>query len=237
MANNYFSFKQFTITQNHSAMKVGTDGVLLGAWCECASAGRILDIGAGTGLISLMLAQKSDAHIDAVEIDGGAVADAELNFLNSAWNKQVRIHHSDIQSFSEETSYMYDVIVSNPPFFEKSLKNSDTSKAQARHTDSLSFEDLMKIVAEKLTEAGAFYVVVPADAEKRIDAVAKPFGLYVHKKLYVKTRTDKPPKRLLLKFERFQQFTEVDEIIIEKYGRHRYSEEYLELTKEYYLFA
>lgn len=218
-------------------MRVGTDGVLLGAWAECAGAKRILDIGAGTGLISLMLAQKSDALIDAVEIDDGAVVDAQVNILNSAWSNQVLLHHSDILTFSEETSWIYDVIVSNPPFFEKSLKNPDASKAKARHADSLTFEDLIGVVAKKLSETGCFYVVIPTDSEKRIASVALPSGLYVLEKLYVKTRTEKPPKRVLLKLGRFQQSVAVEEIIIEKYGRHQYSEEYLELTKEYYLFA
>jgi len=218
-------------------MRVGTDGVLLGAWADCQNASRILDVGTGTGLISLMLAQRSSADIDAVEVDSGAVVDAGRNFSASEWAERINLHHCSVQDFAGNSKEKYDLVVSNPPFFENSLKNPDLSKASARHTESLTFEELLYTVSVLLNDDGAFCVILPVLSEQRFLDVARNEGFYVCEKMYVKTTPVKQSKRLMMKFKKAENELKSSELIIEKYGRHKYSEEYLKLTEEFYLFA
>ncbi len=237
MANNYFSFKQFTIYQDNAAMKVGTDGVLIGAWAECNNAKRILDVGTGTGLIAIMLAQRnSNALIDAVEIDDKACSDAKLNISNCPWSKRIKLINTNFIDFCKVSSRNYDLIVSNPPFFVNSLKNKDSAKAIARHNHSLSFDELSKGVANIISLSGVFCVIIPYD--NKIDFInqAKNNGLFVNKIMEILPTPSKKPKRIMLQFSLFEKNAEYDSLIVEEFGRHKYSQDYINLTKSFYLF-
>ena len=218
MSNPYFQFKQFTVWHDKCAMKVGTDGVLLGAWTSVESAHRILDIGTGTGLVALMLAQRSlpDANIVALEIDEAAVGQAREN---------VRKYRS---------SDKFDVIVSNPPYFVDSLECPDRQRTAARHNNSLSYEDLLEGVSGLLTENGFFTVVIPADVAERVKKIASIKKLYAVRQLNVITKPGGIPKRVLITFSFSNQECIVEELLTEL-ARHQYSEEYMTLTRDYYL--
>ncbi len=235
MANSYFKFKQFTIIQNKSAMKVGTDGVLLGAWANCNHAKNILDIGTGTGLIALMLAQKSQAKIDAVEINISAVEEAKLNIQNSPWQNRISVFHTSFQEFAQNSKKKYDLIVSNPPYFTQSKKAQQLARTYARHNDSLSAADLYKGVSLLLADKGELNIIIPADDFTKYIEAASIVQLYCTKILWVEPTPKTPPKRVLLAFEKFDCGCSENTIIIESNGRHQYSDDYKELTKDYYL--
>ena len=168
MANSWFKFKQFTIHQNDTAMKVGTDGVLLGAWTKIKTdTQNILDIGTGTGLIALMLAQKtlSSSQIDAVELDQLAYQQAKENFKLSNWSQKLQAINQSIQEFTINTSKKYDLIISNPPFFRNSFASKNTQRQIARHTDSLSYDDLLYSVKKILLDDGIFQLSFPSTAK------------------------------------------------------------------------
>ncbi|MFM2293328.1 MAG: hypothetical protein RIS29_3141, partial [Bacteroidota bacterium] len=152
MANPFFRFKQFTVFHDRCAMKVGIDGVLLGCWTNVADTSMVLDIGTGTGLIALMIAQRTDAHIDAIDIDEGAFEQAMINVQASPWSSRLNVVLSSLQDFVSDKKY--DLIVSNPPYFINSLKNPDEQRTTARHTDSLTHEELIDQCIPKLTEGG-----------------------------------------------------------------------------------
>ena len=235
MSSQEFVFKQFTILQDRCAMKVGTDAVLLGSWVITSDAKKILDIGTGTGIIALMLAQKSDAIIDAIDIDTNSFIQAEQNVSNSHWKERIHIHHISLQQFATSCKFKYDLIVSNPPYFVDSSKASEESRTNARHTDQLPFDDLLNGVLNLLNSTGKFYVILPTKESQVFREMAEKQNLFLTKLTRVITRTDKPEKRLLMKFEFNQHEVEEDSIIIEKEGRHCYTDEYTELTKDYYL--
>ncbi len=159
--NNWFEFKQFRIEQQKAAMKVGTDGVLLGAWTPIVDAQRILDVGTGTGLIALMLAQRSNARIDAVEIDKLASEEAEFNFAQSPWNDRLNVFNTNFQVFVNLPFVPYDLIVSNPPFFINSLKTKCAALSVARHDEMLSFDQLITGAKRLLSNTGRFCVIIP----------------------------------------------------------------------------
>ena len=230
MSNPYFQFKQFTVWHDNCAMKVGTDGVLLGAWTSVESAHRILDIGTGTGLVALMLAQRSlpDANIVALEIDEAAVGQARENVIRSPWKERVEVVQADFRKY--RSSDKFDVIVSNPPYFVDSLECPDRQRTAARHNNSLSYEDLLEGVSGLLTENGFFTVVIPADV-KKIASIKK---LYAVRQLNVITKPGGIPKRVLITFSFSNQECIVEELLTEL-ARHQYSEEYMTLTRDYYL--
>lgn len=200
MSNPYFQFKQFTVWHDKCAMKVGTDGVLLGAWTSVESAHRILDIGTGTGLVALMLAQRSlpDANIVALEIDEAAVGQARENVIRSPWKERVEVVQADFRKY--RSSDKFDVIVSNPPYFVDSLECPDRQRAAARHNDSLTYEDLLEGVSGLLTENGFFTVVIPADVAERVKKIASIKKLYAVRQLNVITKPGGIPKRVLITF-------------------------------------
>ncbi|MCW3804974.1 tRNA1(Val) (adenine(37)-N6)-methyltransferase [Plebeiibacterium marinum] len=237
MANSYFKFKHFTIEQNMAAMKVGTDGVLLGAWVNCNNARVILDVGTGTGLIALMCAQKNQyANIDALEIDNMAFVQAGINIENSPWNHRIVAINDCLQHFSVVASKKYDLIVSNPPFFNNSLKNVCEQKSMARHTETLTYMELIKGVVSLLSDKGRFAVVLPFDAFGDFEKYANENLLYLQKVLKVKPTPQKQAKRVLMEYG-FEKISDVDEkvMVVEEFGRHGYSDEYKELTKDFYL--
>ncbi|MBN1951826.1 MAG: methyltransferase [Bacteroidales bacterium] len=236
MPNPYFRFKQFTILQDKCAMKVGTDGVLLGAWVATGDARRILDIGTGTGLIALMLAQRSGADIHAVEIDPGAAEQAGENFRNSPWAVRLKILRQDFLEFVHHAE-PYDLIVSNPPYFRNSLKAPDPSRATARHDHQLDLDGLLSGAASLLNPNGRVGLVYPAAEMQRVEEVAASYGLFLSGKTEIIPAPGKAPKRVLFEFDTndHQGECNTNYLVLEETGRHRYSEAYKILTQDFYL--
>lgn len=237
MANNYFEFKQFRIDQEGSAMKVGTDGVLLGAWAAISKARRILDIGTGTGLIAVMIAQRSGsgAKIDAVEIDSSSYQQAVNNFANCPWTCQLNAFHLSFQEFYRSTNQKYDAIVSNPPYFLNGLKAKGESRTQARHADHLPFEELLKGSLELLTESGVLSVILPIEEGEYFERMARLTGFFLKRKFSVLPNPGKPVKRYLMEFSVQKCESQFSDLIVENGQRHVYSPAYIALTKDFYL--
>lgn len=241
-----FQFKKFTINQDRCAMKVGTDGVLLGAWCPIDNNPlSILDIGAGTGILSLILAQRSNAEhpslqgelaqqIDAIEIDENAFEQCVENFENSPWGDKLFCFHAGLDEFMEEPEDEYDLIISNPPFYNEDYKTENEQRDLARFSDALPFKDLVEAVNLLLSENGIFAVIIPFKEEEKFIALAYDFELHPFKITRVKGTPTTEIKRSLLAFSKTQKQTLVDELIIEM-ARHQYTEEYIDLTKDFYL--
>jgi tRNA1Val (adenine37-N6)-methyltransferase len=235
MNDSSFRFKQFTINQDRCAMKVGTDGVLLGAWVKVNGAKRILDIGTGTGLIALMLAQKSDAIIDAIDIDKDAFEQAKKNVANSKWHNRIHVLHSSLQEFSASLKDKYDLIVSNPPFFSDAYKAGTEARNIARHTDeTLSFDDLISGVKKLLMPVGKFCVILPFKEGNDFIEKSRANDLHIQKLTRVKTKSDKQQKRLMIEF-RFQKTNPVEDDIVIQEEDLSFTREYIELTKDYFL--
>lgn len=235
MSNQSFVFKQFRINQDKCAMKVGTDAVLLGSWVNASNSKTILDIGTGTGIIALMLAQKSGARIDAIDIDNSAFEQALENIKNCNWKDRITAHHISLQQFASDSPVKYDLIVSNPPYFVDSSKAIEESRTNARHTDQLAYHDLLDGVLKLLNPTGKFYVILPTKEGESFWELAEENKFYLTKLTRVITRADKPEKRLLMRFEFIRRTFSENSIIIEKDERHSYTDEYKELTKDYYL--
>ena len=220
---NMFQFKQFVIEQELCAMKVGTDGVLLGAWARGGQ--RVLDIGTGTGVIALMMAQRyPEAQVTAIDIDEGAVRQTLLNVETSPFTTQVVVRHEPVQEHQGE----YDAIVSNPPFFIDSLAAPDLQRNMARHTETLSYGQLMQAAYRLLTDDGEFSVVVPFDYRRRMEDEAIFVGFFPSRVCGVKTTDRKPVKRYLLAFRKHPCQCEEEVLTI---GDSRYQQ----LTQDFYL--
>ena len=231
---SYFAFKQFRVYHDRCAMKVGTDGVLLGAWAPAENATRILDIGAGSGLISLMLAQRSEATIVGVELDEAAALQAHENVAQSRFASRIEIVNTDILHYTSEAKF--DLIVSNPPFFNNALECPDKQRAQARHTSSLPLHWLIDAAFRLLREDGLFSIILPADVSQEFigDSIVKHFTP-IHLTA-VKTTPKKTPKRALITLKKGvhnEAFIQ-DELILSSPTSTR-SEQYAELTREFYL--
>ena len=231
--NNWFEFKHFRIVQQKSAMKVGTDGVLLGAWTPVRDAPRILDIGTGTGLIALMLAQRSDAKIDAVEIDRPAFEEAKTNFEQSEWNDRLNLINADFDQLSCLTAESYDLIVSNPPFFVNSIKTKDAALAVARHNDMLSFDQLISGSRKLLNSSGRLCVILPFSSLVEFRESARIAGFYLLSQTTVIPRIGKAPKRVLFEFSVDPGYPNIDELTILDINGD-YTESYRKLTSAYY---
>jgi tRNA1Val (adenine37-N6)-methyltransferase len=231
-----FQFKHFTIQQDRCAMKVGTDSVLLGAWTPIDNLPfSILDIGAGTGILSLMLAQRSNAEqIDAIEIDEEAYEQCVENFENSPWGDRLFCFHAGLDEFVEEPEDEYDLIISNPPFYTDDYKSENAARDIARFEDALPFEDLLEAADLLLSEKGIFSVILPYKEETKFIDLAKNFELFPFKITRVKGTPTTEIKRSLLAFSRIEKAILTDELIIET-ARHQYTEEYIALTKDFYL--
>ena len=227
-----FRFKQFCIQQDRCAMKVGTDGVLLGAWADVENAVRILDVGTGTGLIALMLAQRNEnAAIDAIEIEENAAEQAAENAANSPWTNRITVFRQAFQDFFPAEKY--DMIVSNPPYFSRSLKNPDISKQLARHTDSLTPEVFFENAKRLLKPNGKLSLIFPA--EESLIKIAETEGFFCTRLTKVFPKTGAKEKRFLMEFSLLPILCIESEIVIENERRHEYSEEYKKLTTDFYL--
>ena len=235
MPNSWFKFKQFTILQEKSAMKVGTDGVLLGAWANAVKSKSILDIGTGTGIIALMLAQRFSANIVAIEIDKNSYIEAEINIENSPWENRIQILHKSLQEYANNNNTKFDCIVSNPPYFINSLKSDSKSKNLARHTDSLSFYELFHFASKLLSASGCFSLIAPFDKKEFITEIALNEKMFCNRQLIVKGKADTKAKRILMEFGFHQNKLENKTLVIENELRHDYTKEYIELTKDFYL--
>ena len=240
MSNPFFQFKQFKVYQDKTAMKIGTDAVLLGAWCSIKNKpNTILDIGSGTGVISLMLAQRCDAMtIDAVEIDENAYGQTVDNFENSEWGDRLFCYNASFKDFAKqmiEEEEFYDLIVSNPPFYTDDFKTENDARNKARFTSSLSFEDLIKGVSQVLSKQGVFVVILPKKEEENFVLIANKNNLFLNRICYVKGNPNSEIKRSLLEFSfEEKKGLEIEDLIIET-SRHKYTKEYVDLTKEFYL--
>lgn len=232
MSNPYFAFKQFTIYHDRCAMKVGTDGVLLGAWVDVSTSHHVLDIGTGTGLISLMMAQRCNASIVGIDIDRDAVGQARENVLASPWSDRVEVCLQDVCKY--RPFRLFDTIVSNPPYFIDSLKCLDEQRNTARHTDTLSAEVLVAKASEWLLPEGKFSLVIPFEQADEVMALANEVGLYPFRHTHVVTRPGLLPKRSLLEFRKVKGKCMENKLTIEL-ERHIYTEEYTALTKDFYL--
>lgn len=244
MGSPFFRFKQFIVWHDRCAMKVGTDGVLLGAWCPLPSRApeltRVLDIGTGSGLIALMLSQRlqevgNEFSVTGIDIDTDAVEQSRINFERSPWHDYLQSKACRLQDFHSDHSF--DVIVSNPPYFQNSLKNPNDARATARHTDSLSYRELVSHASRMLTEDGILALVLPVEAEQEILELANEYHLQLQQITYVHPKPEKPTKRILVAFNRALNIL-LDPISthfnIESNTAPR-SEEYKEMTKDFYL--
>lgn len=232
-----FQFKKFSVEQDRTAMKIGTDGVLLGAWAPLDNNPfSVLDIGAGTGIIALMLAQRSGAQqIDALEIDEDAYEQATDNFENSPWSDRLFCFHAGLDEFVDEPEDEYDLIVSNPPFYTEDFKSENEQRDLARFADAMPFEDLIEAADLLLSENGIFAVIIPFKEEENFLNLAKEFELYPLKITRVKGTPTTEIKRSLMAFVRKEKLDfQLDELIIET-ARHIYTPEYIKLTKDFYL--
>ena len=226
-----FKFKEFSIIQEKSAMKVGTDGVLLGCWVSCVKANNILDIGCGTGLITLMLGQRNlIGNVTGIEIDKIASQEAQLNISNSDWKERIEIKHTSLQEFTSQLKF--DLIVSNPPFFPQN--KSQQSRDIARHTNTLSFEELIDNAANLLAEKGIFSVIIPKDSEEYFCKIAATHKLYCYRVCYIKGNQASEVKRVMMEFSFIKSIVLTEYLTIEK-SRHNYTSKYIQLCKDFYL--
>lgn len=229
-----FQFKQFSILHDKCAMKVGTDGVLLGAWVNVENSTRILDVGTGSGLLALMLAQRRQkATIDAIEIEENACRQACENAEDSAWRNRITVFHTSLQNFKPLEKY--DLIVSNPPFFSQSLQNPDLLRKTARHNDSLLPEELAQHAKRLLKENGRLAVIYPLHEAQLFCKAAQEIGFYIQRITHVIPSVGKNAKRLLVELQLSPCELLENKLCIEKEMRHTYTDEYISLTKDFYL--
>lgn len=246
-----FHFKRFSVVNERSAMKVNTDGVLLGAAMTILQTDRrLLDVGTGTGTIALMAAQRvqgeipyqvrDEVMIDAIDIDEPSATEAAANFSNSPWQAMLHAHNMSLDRFAadvERAEVKYDLIFSNPPYFEDSMPAPDERKSTARHTsEGLSYRDIFEFAKDRLTEEGRVSLVLPSDQEAAVCRYARMCSLHLFRILRIRTVPRKAPSRVILEFSRLRKATPEDTVVtIQNEGQ--YTQEYLSLTKDFYLFA
>lgn len=235
-----FKFKKFTVNQDKTAMKVGTDAVLLGAWVSLKNnPDSILDIGSGTGVLALMLAQRSNAiTIDAVEVDESAYEQTVENFEESDWADKLFCYNASFQNFvleMVEEDEQYELIISNPPFYTDDFKTDNQSRNKARFTSSLSFEELLNGVSKLLSENGTFSVVIPFKEEVSFVKSAKKYNLFLNRVCRVKGTPKSEIKRSLLEFSLTKKEIKEEKELVIELERHQYTKEYIDLTKNFYL--
>ena len=228
-----FRFKQFAIRQENTAMKVGTDGALLGAWCDIQNAKNILDIGTGTAIIAMMVAQRNNtANITAIEIDEKALIDATFNVKNCPWPNRIDIIQIALQNYHPEKKF--DAIISNPPYFENSLKSNTGEKIKARHTDSLHYTDILEFASTHLTKEGVLHLILPLENAGKCIEASKDYDFHLKRICQVQPVPHKKAHRLVFELTKTPCNTISENLIIETGKRHDYTEEYIELTKAFY---
>lgn len=234
MANPYFQFKMFTIRHDRCAMKVGTDGVLLGAWADTSQCTNILDVGTGTGLIALMLAQRESAHIDAIDIDADACHQAKENVAASPFAERICVCNQPLAEYAALSPTRYELIVSNPPYFAQSLKCPDVQRSLARHNDTLSLSSLIADSLRLLAPTGRIALVLPSDRESELSSILACHRLHMVRRTDVVPTPEASPKRLLAELSAVPATCRADTLTIEE-ARHRYTPEYIALTRDFYL--
>lgn len=229
-----FQFKRFSVAHDRSTHKIGTDGVLLGAWADISNVQYILDVGTGTGVIALMMAQRTAGTvlIDAVEIEKEDSEQALQNVLQSPWASRINVHHTAIQNFF--SSRQYDLVISNPPYFINSWKPPEKKRSQARHTHELSFDELLSAASRLLAPTGRLAVILPYQEALQFTEGAKDHGLHVIRRMEFRSRAFKPVERLLLEFGRQAEDVKEESLILHGQGE-EWSEDYRTLTRDFYL--
>jgi len=234
MGNDYFRFKHFTINQGSCAFKVGTDGVLLGACADVSGKKRILEIGTGTGLIALMLAQRCDAEIVAIEPDNNSFLQASDNVKSSRWAGRIKVEKCFLQNFSGDNG-RFDLMVANPPYFIDSLKNADTAKSMARHNISLNHSDILEAAGRLLGDDGMLQLIMPYAEGNVFIAEAREHGFYCNTILKIRPTYNSEIRRCIPGFTRNREKPVERFLTIQKGRRHEFTDEYINLTKDYYL--
>jgi tRNA1Val (adenine37-N6)-methyltransferase len=233
--SNAFTFKKFTIKQEICTMKVNTDGILLGAWADISNAKKILDIGTGTGVIALMIAQRNElAKIIGIDIDDNSCLEAAENVANSIFRDNVKIIHTSIQTFSNASDEHYDLIISNPPFFTGGTFSANENKANVRHTIKLPHGDLLNAVTTLLSPTGNFALILPYIEGLRFIELAERSNLHLTHCTEVKHKSNKPVERLLINLSKIKQKLSNNEIMIKEDDGNTYSKEFIALTKDFY---
>lgn len=240
MRNSYFRFKKFTVRQELCAMKVGTDGVLLGAWAPVGDADSLLDVGTGTGLVALMLAQRRSAspsafHIDAIDIDEPATRQAQLNITDSPYSELISVRHASLQTFAADTDRRYDLIVSNPPYFDRSLKCPDPQRSMARHSDTLPLPELLNSSHRLLAPGGRIALILPHSRLAELQAATTACGLYITRTTYVIPTEGNPPKRILVELRTEAPREALSDTLVIEVTHHRYTEAFTALMRDFYL--
>lgn len=230
-----FKFKRFSICDDQSALKLGTDAVLLGAWTNIKKADSILDIGTGCGIIALMLAQRSDGTIDAIDIHQPSVEQAKGNFENSPWSNQLNSIHSSIQDYSKSSEKKYDQIVCNPPFFENDLKSPKELNNLSKHNDQLPYDELILALNSLLKPCGKFSMILPLSNSVQFEYRAKFKKLHCRRETIVFPKQDKKPNRILLEFGKEKIAEKESSQLTIRNIDGSYTQEYIELTKDFYL--
>lgn len=230
-----FKFKKFSLSDDSSAMKIGTDAVLLGAWTDVSKANKILDVGSGSGIIAMMLAQRTNAKIYGVEVDENSFLQAQENIKNSNFQNRIKFYYQSFQDFYKTINSKFDLIVSNPPYFSNSLKTLNQSRTIARHNDLLSYEEIIVGVKKILKQDGKFFLILPAAESKIFIDRALIESLYCSKMLLVKDKKDKPIKRILMKFELLRHSQTMKDELIIRNNDGSYTQEYKNLTSDFYL--
>jgi tRNA1Val (adenine37-N6)-methyltransferase len=241
MSVHIFHFKQFSLSDDKSLMKIGTDAVLLGAWTlfdsklnDTSNSKQILDIGTGCGIIAFMLAHNTSYHIDAVEIDKSSAEQAIENVMLCGKTNQIKIHNESLNDFIKNNNSLYDLVLSNPPFFSNSLKSPDIERNKWRHDDMLTYENLITGVKKILKPEGFLYLIIPYSELERFYKIALYESLYIVTKLIIKPKSDKAPNRVILK-SGLQHIKTVDNTLTIRNVDNSYTSEYINLTKEFYV--
>ncbi len=231
-----FHFQQFTIEDAGSTLRVGTDAMLLGSWANPGKAKKILDVGTGCGVLALMMAQKSEAVIDAIEIDPPSVLDAKNNFRNSRWAGRISVMEVSLQCFSGTTEGEYEFVITNPPYYAKSLKSPSARINQTRHDESLTLPDLAMHVSDLLAGNGSFALILPFEPANKFQTICAGCGLYPSRSLVVYPKPGTPPKRVLMEFTKIKiHYPEADSLtILDASGK--FTAGYLAMTQDFHRF-